>query len=207
MARRIRKRKCAKCGKEAVWGYLPSGENHLLHFCDDCVPRGCSCNVDNIDMDGEPMVGIKLMWWDKNDELFKDGTTERGVESFYYENLDDNGRRYPCCEYDYDDEGYAYGDNVYGITIDNIVDALKLNKRWGGISQSMRLSVNDYINDINNTQRHVNDHYEYNSFMSGLYSACEPDILKSSTDKAFYESYKNSLSKYKIKIQDNTLIF
>lgn len=36
---------CGKCGVEiAVWCYMP-GKEHW-HYCDGCVPRGCSCNID-----------------------------------------------------------------------------------------------------------------------------------------------------------------
>lgn len=31
-----------KCGKPAVWLYMP-GDGQ---YCDDCVSRGCSCNID-----------------------------------------------------------------------------------------------------------------------------------------------------------------
>ena len=32
--------KC-KCGKLATWYYMPSEHNWV--YCDNCVPRGCSC--------------------------------------------------------------------------------------------------------------------------------------------------------------------
>lgn len=35
---------CLKCPKPAVWNYSPSPGNR--YFCDDHVPRGCSCNWD-----------------------------------------------------------------------------------------------------------------------------------------------------------------
>lgn len=31
-----------KCNNISTWGYMPSDYN----YCDDCVPRGCSCNED-----------------------------------------------------------------------------------------------------------------------------------------------------------------
>jgi hypothetical protein len=34
---------CNKCNAKAVWNYAPSGFNY---YCDNHVPRGCSCNVD-----------------------------------------------------------------------------------------------------------------------------------------------------------------
>jgi hypothetical protein len=39
------KLKCLKCKeKDSVWFYMPG----TSHYCDDCVPRGCSyCNSDD----------------------------------------------------------------------------------------------------------------------------------------------------------------
>ena len=36
--------KCGCCNKMATWLYLPSSGG-MNFFCDDCVPRGCTCNV------------------------------------------------------------------------------------------------------------------------------------------------------------------
>jgi len=41
----VNKELCIKCKcKIAVWTYLPSEDDR--YYCDDCVPRGCSCNID-----------------------------------------------------------------------------------------------------------------------------------------------------------------
>lgn len=40
------KQKCCKCKNDAVWFYMPSDECKDCNYCDDCVPRGCSCNID-----------------------------------------------------------------------------------------------------------------------------------------------------------------
>jgi len=45
--------------------------------CDDCVPRGCSCNM-------EP----------------KDGDWESADDSNWEYTLDENGRHLPCCEWE-----------------------------------------------------------------------------------------------------------
>ena len=38
--------KCCKCNKkDAVWFYIPGFDDGKDFFCDDCVPRGCGCNV------------------------------------------------------------------------------------------------------------------------------------------------------------------
>lgn len=97
--------KCDICGKTATWLYMPGGR----FYCDDCVPRGCSCNVDNLDM-GEPeQTTNPIMWWPHNikeEDLYHGGSLHRDSNSFYYEILDEDGRRSPCCEYDYSEEGF-----------------------------------------------------------------------------------------------------
>lgn len=35
---------CDKCAKDAVWLYLPGKTGGA--YCDEHVPRGCSCNID-----------------------------------------------------------------------------------------------------------------------------------------------------------------
>ena len=47
--------KCKNCGiKEAIWMYMPECEIDFKDIlCDDCVPRGCDCNL-------EPKDGIWL---------------------------------------------------------------------------------------------------------------------------------------------------
>lgn len=61
---------CDQCKTLAVWNYAPgSGDTYC---CDSCVPRGCSCNLD-----------------------------EDNIEP-----LDDLGREYPCCEWDYNPKGF-----------------------------------------------------------------------------------------------------
>lgn len=35
------------CGKMAVWYYMPSDGRYAANeYCDDCIHRGCSCNID-----------------------------------------------------------------------------------------------------------------------------------------------------------------
>lgn len=40
-----------KCGKLAIWWYMTDEISDV--FCDDCVPRGCGCNVLD-EKTGEP---------------------------------------------------------------------------------------------------------------------------------------------------------
>lgn len=74
--------KCFGCDAIAVWLYMPTESN--TGFCDDCVPRGCSCNFV-IDDDCNPII---------------DDTT-----GDYVQCRDDLGRLIPCCEYDYFEDG------------------------------------------------------------------------------------------------------
>lgn len=99
------KKKC-DCGEVATWLYMPgyvNGDNP--YSCDDCVPRGCSCNhyylaedynpVPVVENDGEEGVGWK--WVDK--------------EKTAWTHIDEKGREYPCCEYDHSPEGYDDDDD------------------------------------------------------------------------------------------------
>lgn len=76
--------KCNKCQAMAVWFYMPSSIDINSSFkCDNCVPRGCSCNMKcNFGIDGEQL------------------------EEPYEEYKDDQGRLLPCCEFDFNEEGF-----------------------------------------------------------------------------------------------------
>ena len=78
------KHKC-KCGKLATWYYMPAEQEWAC--CDDCVPRGCSCNCKIDDSGDEP--------------IFLDE-----------EETDEQGRFYPCCEWLYDEEGWNYEPDI-----------------------------------------------------------------------------------------------
>ena len=75
---------CDKCNKIAVWVYL---SNSTPHYCDDCIPRGCSCNIIYPD--------------DYDYENFPPLTPEE-----YKEQTDDLGRPMPCQEYHYSESGF-----------------------------------------------------------------------------------------------------
>ena len=76
------KERC-NCGKMAVWLYMPSGGGNSPYYCDNCVPRGCSCQL-------KP----------------KDGNWENSNEDNWVQPLDGKGRKFPCCEFDYSEEGF-----------------------------------------------------------------------------------------------------
>lgn len=41
---------CDKCQSPAIWYYMPSSD---IQYCDECVPRGCSCNIFDNESDEE----------------------------------------------------------------------------------------------------------------------------------------------------------
>lgn len=84
---------------------MPGYSNGKDFYCDDCVPRGCSCNV--FSLDEFPIDGTSeknYIFWNKALTEFTHGKTD---ESAYYEEVDEKGRRFPCCEFSYDEEGYG----------------------------------------------------------------------------------------------------
>jgi hypothetical protein len=62
---------CCKCKEDATWFYGPLDDRKERYFCDNCIKRGCSCNI----IDG-------------------------------IEQTDDMGRKLPCCEYNYSEDGF-----------------------------------------------------------------------------------------------------
>jgi hypothetical protein len=70
-------KRCAFCGwRKATWSHMPTWRNS----CDKCLPRGCGCNL-------ELKPGIA---WDSPEAKDKDN---------YVEKLDEQGKRFPCCEW------------------------------------------------------------------------------------------------------------
>lgn len=90
------------CGKIAIWEYAPgfsSGRNPF--FCDDCVPRGCSCNHHFVDKNSyHPPL--------EQDELptKEDHPIKWIEEGKIWCHVDDQGREFPCVEYWYDIDGF-----------------------------------------------------------------------------------------------------
>lgn len=113
--------KCERCGKKAQWMYMPNSN----FYCDDCVPRGCSCNIDIISNESagngitptiyytEDDVSDYINGRINSDELLSRGSLTKLSDSVYYEVLDDQGRREPCCEYDYSYDGFEIEPNEY----------------------------------------------------------------------------------------------
>ena len=100
MNNKTHKAKC-KCGKMAVWLYMPSNEMDPGDdmCCDDCVPRGCSCNHEQTKYEND---GDYIEYEPEGEEGKDWQWTERYKT---WENLDGEGRQLPCCEWWYDEEG------------------------------------------------------------------------------------------------------
>ena len=98
----ITKEKC-DCGKISVWIYIPGYSNgDSPYFCNDCVPRSCSCNRRYSDVNAynppldEPELpdGIENVDWK---------WIEKDIVWCY---IDEDGKEYPCVEFDYDKNGF-----------------------------------------------------------------------------------------------------
>lgn len=132
---------CNYCNEKiATWFYMPSTNDDLIdHFyCEDCVPRGCSCNNEILyeDEDIEEMeyelekikkevnsgskyilvnYGQKEHERGKEIEEIKDenniiniinNSSIETMLNFELKPLDEKNREYPCCEFDYSENGY-----------------------------------------------------------------------------------------------------
>jgi hypothetical protein len=87
---------CDTCAAApAVWDYMPSGPSR--QYCDDCVPRGCGCNLIGAAWPDEAMmrpadgIGNVIFW----------------ADHVPAEHRDERGRKLPCCEYDFDRWGFS----------------------------------------------------------------------------------------------------
>jgi len=96
-------KKLCDCGKIAQWCYMPgysSGDSP--YHCDDCVHRGCSCNHRYVDVNSyhPPLDNPDIPEWEEG----KDWKWVEVDKVWCY--IDESGREYPCCEYDYSEDGY-----------------------------------------------------------------------------------------------------
>lgn len=106
------KEKC-DCGNIATWCYMPGGGTD--YYCEQCVPRGCSCNWTYADKNAygpEPLEedlmpeGIEGKDWKwvirKGDENME----EISLKDKVWTDLDENGQEYPCCEFWHSKDGW-----------------------------------------------------------------------------------------------------
>lgn len=100
--------KCCKCNNIALWFYAPSSSEEDAFYCEEHVPRGCSCNQYHLSEFFDIDNNSNYIFWNKNLNSF---TNEQTSESAYYEPVDEQGRRFPCCEYWYDEDGWDVDEN------------------------------------------------------------------------------------------------
>ena len=195
--------KCSHCNKTATWLYMPSTEKGCRFFCDDHVPRGCSCNVYDLECDGEPeedQLGCTI-WWNREDydkcyikhlNPIEYATKERQPDSFYYEVLDEDGKRWPCCEYDYSPDGYERSHNFYVVSLIDVRMCFHTtvhNKLLGNFSMADKLL--NYIRQINDSE------VGYNELMSNIKTICyyyiKGDDDQSKLNLWFYRSLRGRI--------------
>jgi hypothetical protein len=111
---------CGTCKeKMAVWIYVPGYSNGASPYkCNDCISSvewvGCACNWRFSDVNAyhppldkpELPEGIEGKDWKwvvfAGDEHMEEIKKEEGVWQY----VDEMGRPYPCCEYDYEEDGF-----------------------------------------------------------------------------------------------------
>jgi hypothetical protein len=106
MKKIIENKEVCDCGEMATWCYMPgySGGSSPYH-CDDCVPRSCSCNeYSTVSEHYHPPGGI-------HPPIEEDGV--EGVDWIWtneektsWANIDSKGRRWPCCEFEFEEQGF-----------------------------------------------------------------------------------------------------
>jgi len=104
------------CGKLATWAYGPGHANEHPYYCDDCVPRGCSCNREYTPDSKEGLLN-GFGYYPTADEKFK-----WLKENICWTPVDDKGREFPCIEYCENTDGFEASDDEIKLYTDkNIV--------------------------------------------------------------------------------------
>lgn len=100
----VKMKLCDTCSKEvAVWSYMPGSGD----FCENCVPRGCSCNRELTPENPSANYGGMNVGSCPPKENFK--WIEEGL---VWTNTDELGREYPCCEFSHHKDGIDIEDKV-----------------------------------------------------------------------------------------------
>lgn len=199
-----KKHKCCKCNNTAVWEYSP-GITNTIFYCDEHVPRGCGCNIYNLEM-YDPLVynevSGNILWWNKHTledclnngiDIEKCATRSKENDSFYFEELDENGKREPCCEYCYSSDGFEFYGNIYYVKLIDIKKCFgeTLRKKMFGHC-SMGEEIYAYIKSINV------ENVPYNSLLPNLKRICYRYITedmdeRSIANEEFYRSLRGRL--------------
>ena len=105
------------CGKIALYCYMPASDNRFNPYvCDDCISsvadEGCSCNwhYTNVNAYHPPLDNPELPEGEEGkDWRWVPNHKDQGAWQY----LDDKGRPYPCCEYDFNEQGYDIEVKLY----------------------------------------------------------------------------------------------
>lgn len=209
MSNKGKKHKCSHCGKMATWLYMPSSHG-MKFFCDDCVSRGCTCNVMDLDM-GEPDENLSkhTIWWSKEAYQYcftnkidpiKYCTHKRKNDSYHYEILDENGRRSPCCEYEYSQDGYEIEYNTYAINVSDVMNIFNKVTRTHMVGS---LTMAEGIKKIILNER--DNETMYNQFMTKVTEFCRPYITHTmfeynKLNQSFYNSFRSQCYRKKYNV-------
>lgn len=200
--KKTRTHRCSCCNKPAVWMYAPASTGRVF-YCNDCVPRGCSCNVDTVTGLSRFDMTRKHAFWSKEDyekyhatdELMQHASPTKQEDSFYVEVLDDEGRRNPCCEFWWSEGGYEIEENAYWVDRDVILDVLQ--KMTRKLPYTIQQELIDKINALDSC-------VEYRSFMRKIYDFLFVEIpsmegLPHYPDNAlkFYRSFRDRVFRLK----------
>ena len=167
----MNKKEICTCGskKLATYSYSPGyGDGSTPYHCEDCIStkegNGCSCNWNNINdnriySDGKDQtdylpVGVENIDWKWIIQPEEDGV-KITKEDGYWQELDDQQRPYPCCEYDNTEEYEQFLESEckrinYDLTKD--VDGERFIKEYGYIlwTDDLIERVEKIIEEYNN---------------------------------------------------------
>ena len=192
--RKPRIHRCSKCNRTAVWMYMPGRYGHYM-YCDEHVPRGCSCNNYDLEYDGEPEKYRPVAWWSRDNQNLEKIDTVRKKNSYHYQYLYD-GKLLPCCEYDHEPEGIEFLDMVTITPVSDVKKAItmalnRVDNYNKNKSDFYRQSVLEILSKCERRSRYVN----HNQFMQALKDF---SILhKFNGFGLLTESVKNILSAYR----------
>lgn len=207
---KIRKHKCCECGKTAIWKDIKPKKGSAIFFCDECVPR--EPHPMALDDFGEPsdISNDDVIWWNYGsygNDFKKMGSKERTKESFYYEFVDGNGKRYPTLNFSMDENGYDMKDIKKFLNYNVISKVVSecITKHFMTARDNFR--IKDMMAELFVLARTKNAKpqlVEYNRFMSKLgdkiCSICEENSFngKEMDLITFYRHFKEEIKKYKI---------
>lgn len=201
-----KKHRCCHCKNEAKWIVMSSSKGEYSFYCDECVPRGCTCNLCDLEFDGEPPKDANVIWWTKADyennftkcateeELLLLSTKTRQPDSFFYEYLDEKGRREPCCEIEYEEDGFEVMGNEYFILKKDIIEILERHKLKYLIST-------EYAKDITKLLCELSEVISYNEicqkFADIMHKYMKMDGYHKPLNIKFYRSVKYKMKNKK----------